>query len=366
MNSYDELQMHNVVSQSIHLFLRILEVKSENSENWLKMANKCLGFLILSNYDVYTEQKSEFEALIKESLTAGDQELTKLKSLLSFDSSFLSDEEVQSKILDKMVVEQPVEVTEVTENGEDDDEEEMAEEVKEKMAEESTEIKENALIELENTAEVIKSAMKTNNDATVDKINDLKSKIPECDAILQKYQENYTFDLTRLDDNFDHVYQHYMYSTCDKCGNRPNKSDFGVCLLCGVILCMRQCEGSDLPNGNLNTILNSQFLTFLGQPGNLCQHMTQDHAGSSVFLNIMKGTYFLYERRRLYEFEGIYSDDYGMTLKDYKWKNPDLNTIQLNREVMNKLRTLLVDHKITEELVQRSLVENKMFNRMYY
>lgn len=74
----------------------------------------------------------------------------------------------------------------------------------------------------------------------------------------------------------------------------------------------------------------------------------------------------MYERRRVCEVEGIYSDDYGMTLKDYKWKTPDLNSIQLNREVMTNLRNMIIEHRVTETIVQKSLIKNQMINRMYY
>jgi hypothetical protein len=80
----------------------------------------------------------------------------------------------------------------------------------------------------------------------------------------------------------------------------------------------------------------------------------------------MKGTYLLYDGQRLFEFEGIYSDEYGLTLKDHKWKTVDLNTIQLNRELFAKIRKLFIEHKLHDEIVQSSLVQNKMFNIMYY
>jgi hypothetical protein len=86
--------MRSIVSQTIQVFLKILEVKSENKDHWLKLANKCLGFMILTDYESYLAQKAEFEALIKETLTAGEGELSKLKILLGYDSDLLTDEDV--------------------------------------------------------------------------------------------------------------------------------------------------------------------------------------------------------------------------------------------------------------------------------
>lgn len=80
----------------------------------------------------------------------------------------------------------------------------------------------------------------------------------------------------------------------------------------------------------------------------------------------MKSTLVLYEGKRIWELEGIYSDDYGLTLKDYKWKRPDLNSIQLDKQAMNKILKILIEHKVTNTIIQRNIVENKMFKRMYY
>ena len=98
----------------------------------------------------------------------------------------------------------------------------------------------------ENKPEESKMALETSKKDT-----SVKFKIPKCDLILEKYNKNFSFNLFTLNDSYDHVYQHYMYSTCDYCGNRPNKSDFALCLLSGTVICMRQCQDDTLSSSKL-------------------------------------------------------------------------------------------------------------------
>lgn len=242
MNSYDELTMQDIVQKAISIFLRILELKDNNSENWLKLANKCLGFLILSNYEIFSDNKTKIEGLIKESLTAGGEEVAILKNLLGYNEKIISDESELQKALDDCS----------TKYVKLNDEGKMKEEKEEiDMAEESTENPSK----IEGKQDELKQAMKSLTKKKAEEIRSLLENIPRADAVLQKYLENYTFQLIDLNENFNEIYQHYIYSTCDKCGNRPNKTDFGLCLLSGVVLCTRECENNRVPLGKSHSLL---------------------------------------------------------------------------------------------------------------
>jgi hypothetical protein len=71
-------------------------------------------------------------------------------------------------------------------------------------------------------------------------------------------------------------------------------------------------------------------VSYLEVAGNLCQHAVLHHSGNSAYLNIMKGSHILYSNKRLFEFNGIYVDSYGMVVTDYEYRQTDMQNFKLN------------------------------------
>jgi len=92
----------------------------------------------------------------------------------------------------------------------------------------------------------------------------------------------------------------------------------------------------------------------------------KEHAGTSIFLNIMEGTYLLYEGKRLFDFSGIYSDQYGMTLKDFGHRGCDMSTIELNREKSSQLASMILKHNLAEKITQTGVLKNKVYSNGFY
>lgn len=80
----------------------------------------------------------------------------------------------------------------------------------------------------------------------------------------------------------------------------------------------------------------------------------------------MRGTYYLYDKDRLYEFSGFYIDNYGMTLKDFKYKNCQMETLELMKDKVGEIKMNLLEGDLPERIVQRAVLDNKIFNFGYY
>lgn len=121
------------------------------------------------------------------------------------------------------------------------------------------------------------------------------------------------FELISLEPDYGQLYQNYIYQKCHKCHKSADKQDFALCLLCGYFCCVRKCDSG-------THVIGSKFCTIyfycpylkLEVPGNLCQHSVLHHSGNSVFLNVMRGSHILYFNKRLFEFNGLYANSFGM------------------------------------------------------
>lgn len=92
----------------------------------------------------------------------------------------------------------------------------------------------------------------------------------------------------------------------------------------------------------------------------------QIHAGIGAYLNVMRGSFYYYDNDRLYEFSGLYVDDYGMTLKDFGYRTCDMDTIQLMKDKVGEVRMALLEADLHKRIVQKATLDNKIFNFGYY
>lgn len=95
-------------------------------------------------------------------------------------------------------------------------------------------------------------------------------------------------------------------------------------------------------------------------------HNLQVHGGNGAYLNVMRGSYYLYDNDRLYEFSGLYIDNYGMTLKDFGYRTCDMDTIHLMKDKVGEIKMNLLEGDLAKLIVQRAVLDNKIFNFGYY
>ena len=94
-------------------------------------------------------------------------------------------------------------------------------------------------------------------------------------------------------------------------------------------------------------------------------HNLKYHAGTSVFLNVMKGTYVLYENQRLFNYSGIYADQYGMTVAEAGHR-ADMSKIELSRQKLGQLGEMLLGHQLAAKIVQTGVLKNKVYTHGFY
>jgi len=80
----------------------------------------------------------------------------------------------------------------------------------------------------------------------------------------------------------------------------------------------------------------------------------------------MTGDIIIYENMRLTTLQGTYSDNYGFYMKEVKDKEHDLKKFKLNHSQIDKVKCYLLDHKITERIVQLSLLKGKVYIQGIY
>jgi len=80
----------------------------------------------------------------------------------------------------------------------------------------------------------------------------------------------------------------------------------------------------------------------------------------------MKGSHILYSNKRLFEFNGIYVDSYGMVVTDYEYRQTDMQNFKLNSEALKAIKQKIIENKQAAHIVQTSITENKMYQQMYF
>ena len=191
--------------------------KAEVQNKIQEFTRRLISYLIIIDYDQYfgegSPQKDLMEEVLKECLTDGEKQLSTQLALLG-----LSWEDNQShKDLVKQMIDLRNKSQKSEEEGTDGDE---------KMQEEGK----------EDQMQVV--AAGTTTVATCAN----KGELTNAEVILDKFGRNLDFNLIYLHPSFETTYQQYMHSNCHLCGTRPAKAEFAICLICGEIMCMRNCE----------------------------------------------------------------------------------------------------------------------------
>lgn len=100
-------------------------------------------------------------------------------------------------------------------------------------------VEDNTLTYLKRLFTKISEYGSNNNTQEVNSV--LASSFSFWNYMKESFSLSLQFTMINLQENFFDCYQYYIYNNCSICGNRPKGKDFGVCLLCGEIMCMESC-----------------------------------------------------------------------------------------------------------------------------
>lgn len=164
--------------------------------------------------------------------------------------------------------------------------------------------------------------------------------------LLDRLNLSLTFSLVDIPSDFDKCYYTHLYKSCELCHRRQAKNALTMCLICGALLCARSCGKPAGP----------------GEMGNLSIHSLQYHCGSSAFLNTFTGQHILYELSRLYSFSNLYTNNFGLGVKEYKQSNPDFKTFLLDKNAVDKVKSDLLGMKNAEIIVNQNIISNEVFH----
>lgn len=164
--------------------------------------------------------------------------------------------------------------------------------------------------------------------------------------LLDRLNLSLTFSLVDIPSDFDKCYYTHLYKSCELCHRRQAKNALTMCLICGALLCARSCGKQ----------------ASLGDMGNLSIHSLQYHCGSSAFLNTFTGQHILYELSRLYSFSNLYTNNFGLGVKECKQSNPDFKTFLLDKNAVDKVKSDLLGMKNAEIIVNQNIISNEVFH----
>lgn len=164
--------------------------------------------------------------------------------------------------------------------------------------------------------------------------------------LLDRLNLSLTFSLVDIPSDFDKCYYTHLYKSCELCHRRQAKNALTMCLICGALLCARSCGKQASP----------------GEMGNLSIHSLQYHCGSSAFLNTFTGQHILYELSRLYSFSNLYTNNFGLGVKECKQSNPDFKTFLLDKNAVDKVKSDLLGMKNAEIIVNQNIISNEVFH----
>lgn len=189
---------------------------------------------------------------------------------------------------------------------------------------------------------------------TINPVEEIEKKtfVTSVDHLLSCFNKKMDFDFIKLQKNYHKFYQTYITHKCIYCRKRPRKSDTALCLSCGAVICIGRCP--DVRPQNYETHRKYH---------NLCNHIYEEHAGCGIFIDIMKGSYIIYQDLRWYEFEGLYSDKIGLSVKDYDYREVDKNDFELNEVLLEKLRQSYIKHRFLDMVVSAKRKYKKVMRR---
>lgn len=131
--------------------------------------------------------------------------------------------------------------------------------------------------------ELMKQVLKTTNPMEASLTNTEYNFRTSVDHLLSLFNKPLKFDFIDLHKNYADFYQAYITHKCIYCSKRPRRSDTALCLTCGAVICIGRCP--DVRSNKFETHRHYH---------NLCNHIYEEHAGCSVFIDIMKGSYIVY------------------------------------------------------------------------
>ena len=111
-----------------------------------------------------------------------------------------------------------------------------------------------------------------------------------------------------------------------------------ICLLCGTTLCSISCQAN---------------YSYSGQ-GNLNKHSKEKHSGTSVFLSVYTASIYIIKSPLNACIGPLYFDQFGESF-DKKRKN--WNDFYLDSEVFNKIRKMIINNTVAQEIIYASLRE---------
>ena len=161
------------------------------------------------------------------------------------------------------------------------------------------------------------------------------------DHLLYQFNKDPSFRFIAIAKKYSDFYKKYISHSCTYCSYKPRLSDMAVCLACGAVICIGRC--SDVRRSKYES-----HRTYF----NLCNHVHEEHAGSSVFINIMKGSYIIYSDLRWFEYEYLYSDKFGLGVRDYNFIEVDRENFEFDEVELEKLRLAYLKHGFLDMIVQ--------------
>lgn len=163
--------------------------------------------------------------------------------------------------------------------------------------------------------------------------------------LLDRLNLGLSFNLVDIPNDFDKCYYTHLYKSCELCHKRQAKNALTMCLICGALLCARACNKTLKPD----------------EMGNLSIHSLQYHCGSSAFLNTYTGQHILYEQSRLFSFSSLYTNSFGLGVKEFKQSNPDFKTFILDKNAVDKVKSDLLNLKNAEIIVNQNIITNEVY-----
>ena len=160
------------------------------------------------------------------------------------------------------------------------------------------------------------------------------------------YTKILDFYFIPLESNFYDLYQTYLYKNCEVCEQRPAKSEFMICLLCGDIICLRVCPKSE---------------SGIVECGNMNAHALIKHSGSSVFLDAFTSRHLIVEAPKSYFFNGIYRNKLGYSFGELRQghKDLDLKEFDLDEDTLQNLRIEIMNHNLCNLITQANAKDGK-------
>lgn len=206
----------------------------------------------------------------------------------------------------------------------------------------------SSIFELKKILNKMKQAiLKTKADQMNEESTDISLTL---DTVKIKLHKVLDFWLVPIENQFGNFYQNYLYQKCEFCKKKPGKNSFMVCLLCGDIVCFKNCSQSAANQSNI---------------GNLCTHSMFKHSGVCIFVNTINGTHWAVEAPRVFSFDGLYQNALGFTFheseKNISESDLEYNEFLLDQDEIEKLRRDLLELRMADKIVQENVNKGKYY-----